>query len=354
MSPRPARSRELEETSQMIDAARLMRIVRAALAAAVLACGLPLHAQTVSLRIGCTNPAGSVVTDPIDRFVTAVAQKSNGKVVARNYYQALGIEQRLAQSVMSGTVDIGTMTGSNAATFTNAFLAFDLPFLFKSYDSMLAALDGPIGRKQVARFEKETGLKVLAIFGFAAGRDVQTRKTPLKVPADIKGLKIRTTSSPIELATYRAWGANPTPVDFAQTLTALQQGTIDGLNLDTPAVLATKMYEAVKYNLHLGYQMSMLMFFMNAQRFDTLAPDQQQAIVDAAKEAEAWNRKDSVERLAAQEKELAGLGVIAYTPSPAEWAQWSAVRDEVWSKVEEAEKGKLDLTLAKQLSEAQR
>jgi len=326
----------------------------AAFAAAVLLSALPVSAQPVNLRIGCTNPAGSVVTDPIDRFVNAVGQKSNGKVTARNYYQALGIEQQLAQSVMSGTVDIGTMTGSNAATFSNAFLIFDLPFLFKSYDNMLAALDGPIDRQQVARFEKDTGLKILAVFGFAAGRDVQTRKTALKVPADIKGLKIRTTSSPIELATYRAWGANPTPVDFAQTLTALQQGTIDGLNLDTPAVLSTKMYEAVKYNLHLGYQMSMLMFFMNAQKFASLAPDQQKAIVDAAKEAEAWNRKDSVERLAAQEKQLASLGVTAYTPSAAEWTQWAAVRDEVWSKVAEAQKGKLDLGLARQLADTQR
>jgi tripartite ATP-independent transporter DctP family solute receptor len=337
----------------MIDGAWVMRVARAAIAVAAL-CASPAQAQTVSLRIGCTNPAGSVVTDPIDRFVTSVAQKSNGKVVARNYYQALGIEQQLAQSVMSGTVDLGTMTGSNAATFTNAFLVFDLPFLFKSYDSMLAALEGPIGQRQVAQFEKDTGLKVLAIFGFAAGRDLQTRKTPLKVPADIKGLKIRTTSSPIELATYRAWGANPTPVDFAQTLTALQQGTIDGLNLDTPAVLSTKMYEAVKYNLHLGYQMSMLMLFMNAQKFAALAPDQQKAIVDAAKEAEAWNRKDSSERLAAQEKQLATIGVTAYTPTPTEWAQWAAVRDEVWSKVAEAQKGKLDLQLAKQLSDTQR
>lgn len=338
----------------MMDRAWTKWVGRAAIAAASLLCGLLAQAQTVSLRIGCTNPAGSVVTDPIDRFVTLVAQRSNGKVVARNYYQALGIEQQLAQSVMSGTVDIGTMTGSNAATFTNAFLIFDLPFLFKSYDSMLASLEGPIGRRQIAQFEKDTGLKILAIFGFAAGRDVQTRKTPLKVPADIKGLKIRTTSSPIELATYRAWGANPTPVDFAQTLTALQQGTIDGLNLDTPAVLSTKMYEAVRYNVHLGYQMSMLMFFMNAQKFAALAPDQQKAIVDAAKEAEAWNRKDSVERLAAQEKQLASLGVTAYTPSPAERAQWSAVRDEVWSKVAEAQKGKLDLELAKQLADTQR
>jgi tripartite ATP-independent transporter DctP family solute receptor len=311
-------------------------------------------AQSVNLRIGCTNPVGSVVTDPIDRFVTLVAEKSKGQVTAKNFYQALGIEQKLAQSVMSGTVDIGTMTTASATTFTSAFYVYELPFLFKNYGSMLASLEGPIGKRQIAQFEKETGLKVLAVFGFGAGRDIQTRKTPLKVPTDIKGMKIRTTASPIEMATYKAWGANPTPVDFSQTLTALQQGTVDGLDLDTPAVLSTKMHEVVKYNIRLSYQMNMLMFFMNAAKFNALPPDQQKAIMDSAKEVEAWNRKDSAERLAKHEKELTALGVTTYTPTAAEWSQWAAVRDEVWKNMAEAQKGKLDLNLARQLSDTQR
>jgi TRAP-type C4-dicarboxylate transport system substrate-binding protein len=312
--------------------------------------GQPAVAQVVSLRIGCTNPAGSVVTDPIDRFVPLLAQKSKGQVTARNFYQALGIEQKLAQSIMSGTVDIGTMTTSSAATFTSAFYVYDLPFLFRTYDDMLVSLEGPIGRRQIAQFEKDTGLKVLAIFGFGAGRDIQTRRTPLRTPADIVGLKIRTTAAPIEVATYRAWGANPTPVDFSQTLTALQQGTVDGLNLDTPAVLSTKMYEAVKFNTRLSYQMNMLLFYMNAQKFASLTPDQQQAIIDSAREVELWNRKDAAERLASYEKELAKLGVTTYTPTADEWNQWAAIRDTVWKQAAEAQKGKLDLGLARQLA----
>lgn len=310
--------------------------------------------QTQTLRIGCTNPAGSVVTDPIDRFVKLVGEKSKGQVTARNFYQALGIEQKLAQSVMSGTVDIGTMTTASASTFSTAFYVYELPFLFKNYANMLESLEGPIGKRQVAQFEKETGLKVLAIFGFGAGRDIQTRRTPLKTPADIAGLKIRTTASPIEVATYRAWGANPTPIDFSQTLTALQQGTVEGLDLDTPAVLSTKMYEAVKHNIRLSYQMNMLLFFMNADKFKGLSPDQQQAIVASAKEVEAWNRTDAPARLDSHEKELTKLGVTTYTPTAAEWSKWAAVRDDVWKQAAEAQKGKIDLGLARQLTEAQR
>jgi len=324
----------------------------AILGLALAAASGPASAQTVSLRIGCTNPAGSVVTDPIDRFVELVAAKSNGQVTAKNFYQALGIEQKLAQSVMSGTVDIGTMTTASASTFSTAFYVYELPFMFKTYDEMLKSLEGPVGKRQVAQFEKETGLKVLAIFGFGAGRDIQTRRTPLKTPADIVGLKIRTTASPIEVSTYKAWGANPTPIDFGQTLTALQQGTVEGLDLDTPAVLSTKMYEAVKHNIRLSYQMNMLMFFMNADKFNSLKPELQKAITDAAKEVEAWNRTDAPARLESQQAELTKLGVTTYTPTNDEWTKWAAVRDQVWKQAAEDQKGKLDLNLARQLMES--
>jgi len=352
------RAADAVSQSDFVNSRRdFLRIVNVVIAGAAIS-GYPaiVCAQSPAsvLRIGCTNPAGSVVTDPIDRFVNLVAEKSKGQVTARNFYQALGIEQKLAQSVMSGTVDIGTMTTASASTFSTAFYVYELPFLFKSYANMLESLEGPVAKKQIAQFEIETGLKVLAIFGFGAGRDIQTRKTPLKVPSDIVGLKIRTTASPIEVATYRAWGANPTPIDFSQTMTALQQGTVEGLDLDTPAVLSTKMYEAVKHNIRLSYQMNMQLFFMNAAKFNALSPEQQKAIAASAKEVEAWNRTDAPARLAIHEKELTKLGVTTYTPTAAEWSKWAAVRDEVWKQVAEAQKGKIDLGLAKQLTEAQR
>jgi tripartite ATP-independent transporter DctP family solute receptor len=310
-------------------------------------------AKSVLLRIGCTNPSGSVVTDPIERFVELVARRSKGQIEPKNFYQALGIEQKLAQGVMSGTVDIGTMTTASATTFSRAFFVYELPFMFRSYEYMLDSLKGPIWKKQLAQFEKETGLKVLAVFSFGSGRDIQTRKTPLRVPADIAGLKIRTTASPIEMTTYKAWGANPTPVNFSQTLTALQQGTVDGLDLDTPAVLSTKMYEAVKFNTRLSYQMNMFLFFMNAKKYNSLAPDLQKVVWEAAKEVEAWNWQDAPGRVAADQAKLKSLGVTTYTPTPNEWKQWAAVRDKVWAQVAKDQKGKMDMEMARQLLQSQ-
>ena len=63
---------------------------------------------------------------------------------------------------------------------------------------------------------------------------------------------------------------------------------------------------------------------------------------------------DRLLRVANDEKELTKLGVTTYTPTAEEWAKWAAVRDKVWAEVAEAQKGKVDINLAKQLADTQR
>jgi tripartite ATP-independent transporter DctP family solute receptor len=311
--------------------------------------------QVVELRAGSSNPKGDVLTDAIDKFAEIVEQKSKGELKIRVFYQSLGVEQQLTQAVMSGSVDIGTISNGNAGRFTSAFFNYDLPFLFPSYDAMLKSLDGPIAKKAIEQFEKDLGVKMLFIQSYGAGRDIQTRNRPLKVPADIRGLKIRVVSTPVDLATFKAWGANPTPVDWAQTYTALQQGTVDGENIPLPIVLGVKHYEVVKHNIRLDYQMIFQTFYINQKTFERLSPAHQKILLEAAAEARAWNWKDAPERVKKAEQELTTKhGMTIYTPTRDEWNQWAAVRDQVWNEVAEQQKGKVDLNIARQLAESAR
>lgn len=310
--------------------------------------------QVVELRAGASNPKGDVLTDAIDKFAELVNQKSKGEINVRVFYQSLGVEQQLTQAVMAGSVDIGTISNGNAGRFTSAFFNYDLPFLFKSYENMLKSLDGPIAKKAIEQFEKDLGVKMLFIQSYGAGRDIQTRNKQLKTPADIKGLKIRVVSTPIDLATFKAWGANPTPVDWAQTYTALQQGTVDGENIPLPIIWGVKHYEVIKYDLRLDYQMIFQTFYINQKKFDALSPAHQKILLEAAQEARAWNWKDAAERVDKIAQELTSKhGVTIYKPTPEEYAQWAAVREKVWQEVAEQQKGKVDLNIAKQLYEAQ-
>jgi TRAP-type C4-dicarboxylate transport system substrate-binding protein len=311
----------------------------------------------VTLRAGASDPEGTTAPAlAIGRLCELATKLSNGELDVRPFYQSLGVEQQLAAAVKSGSVDIGYIAVSNAARFTDAFLQFDLPFLFKNDRAYIDALENhPAGKKAIAQFEKDLGVKVLLITSHTydaevSGTDLQTRERPVKVPADIKGLKIRVTSTPVELALMKAYGANPTPVDWAQLYPALQQGVVDG-NAGTPLppYAAVKLYEVTKHYVAVGFRHNLLPIYMNQKKFDSLTPAQQKALLDAAAQvkplAGQWARDKVKTSIAAVEK----AGVRIYHPSKAEMDQWLSVREAVWQQVGEQFKGKVDLGVAAEI-----
>lgn len=307
----------------------------------------------VELRAGCGNPKGDGLCDTWDKFAELVQQKTNGEVVVRVFYQSLGVEHQLMANVMTGSVDMGSISTGNASRYSTAFLIYDLPFVFKSNDAMLQSLKGSIGQKLIAQFGADAQVKPLFSYSFGSGRDVQTRKTPAKVPADIRGLKIRVVSTPVDLAIYRAWGANPTPVDWGQTYAALQQGVVDGLNANFALLETAKLYEVVKYDIRLDYQENFQQAFMNRQVSDSLAPGHQKALMAAAEEAQTWNWADMARRTKEVEDRVTKLGMTIHHPTPDEYAQWASIREDVWKQIAQSQPGKIDLDLAQQLFKAQ-
>jgi TRAP-type transport system periplasmic protein len=302
----------------------------------------------IELRAGTTNPKGNVVSNGVDKFAELVAAKTNGEVRVRVFYQSLGVEKNLAEAVMAGSVDIGQFGQANAASHTTAFFVYNLPFVFTTYDGMLRSLAGPTGRKAIEQFENDLGVKVLFTGAFGSGRDIETRKR-IRTPADLKGVKIRTNPTPVDQFTFRAWGANPTPVDTGQLYTALQQGVVDGMQSDVAFFYAIKAHEAVKHVLRLEWQMDFTNIFINSKKLAALSGSQQKAILEAGKEAGAWEHQHAAEGVERILQLLRDAGVEIYKPSPQEYAEWTASREKVWQDVGAQLKGKIDLKIARQL-----
>jgi tripartite ATP-independent transporter DctP family solute receptor len=308
--------------------------------------------KALELRAGSSQPKGDPMTNAIERFAELVDQKSNGAIKIRVFPQSLGVEQQLTQAVMNGSVDMGIISNGNAGRFTSAFYVFDLPFVFKDNDSMLKALRTPLGQERLAQFEKDLGLKVLFPVHFGVGRDIQTSKRQIKTPADIRGLKIRVLSTPVDLSIFKAWGANPTPVDWAQTYTAIQQGVVEGMQVPYTALKAQKWYEILHDNLRIDYLFLFEPFHMNAKLWQSLTPEQQKVLTDAAKEAEEFHYQDVKKLITEDRKFLETEGKMRfYDPSPQEREQWLAIRDQVWNQIAEEQKGKIDMHLARKFHE---
>lgn len=200
----------------------------------------------------------------------------------------LGSDSEVTEGVQSGNIQIGTCGTSNLAEFTDAFLVFDLPYIFPNAEIAETILDGDIGQEILAKLQ-DKGIIGLAYteLGF---RNTFNSKRAITSTADMKGLKVRTTSSPIHMAIVGAFGANPTPLSFGEVYTALQQGALDGVDQDLNLAWANKFPEVQSY---LTLTMSSYfphVFMINKDFFEGLSPENQTIIKEAAAEMAAFER----------------------------------------------------------------
>jgi len=164
-----------------------------------------------------------------------------------------------------------------------------MPFLFRSKEHMRAVLDGPIGEEILKSCEAQ-GFIGLAYYD-SGSRSMYTVKKPIKTLADAKGLKVRVQQSDLWVALLEAMGANATPMPFGEVYTALKTGLVDGAENNWPSYESSRHFEVAKYYSMTEHSMAPEMLLFSRRVWDTLTPDDQKAIRQAAKESVPYMRK---------------------------------------------------------------
>ncbi len=158
---------------------------------------------------------------------------------------ALGGEREVIEGLQLGTIDLAIVSTGATLNFVPQTGVFDIPFLFRDLAHARKVLDGKIGQDMLAEFPKR-GLVALA-WGEQGFRHLTNNVRPVKEPADIKGLKIRTTENPIHIAAFKELGVLATPMAWPEVATALQQGTVDGQENPLSVIVSVKMWQLQKY-----------------------------------------------------------------------------------------------------------
>jgi len=163
-------------------------------------------------------------------------------------------------------------------------------------------LDGKIGQDMLAQFPKR-GLVALA-WGEQGFRHLTNNVRPVKTPADIKGLKIRTTENPIHIAAFRQLGVLATPMAWPEVATALQQGTIDGQENPLSVLVSVKIWQLQKYLSLTAHVYGPALIMISPSVYDGLSDADKTKFKDAAHAAVVAMRayvdhveKDGVETL---------------------------------------------------------
>jgi tripartite ATP-independent transporter DctP family solute receptor len=251
----------------------------------------------------------------LKKFKEIVEAKTNGRYDVQLYANAqLGDDVKATEALRAGTLEMTGPSSSPLAGISKELMVFDLPFLFPNTVVAYKVMDGPIGQKILDTLPAK-GLVGLAYWenGF---RHLTNSVREVKTPADVKGMKIRVMQNPIHLETWKALGANPTPMPFSELFTAMQQKTIDGQENPVPTIYLSKYNEVQKYVTLTGHVYTPHLLLISKKVWDTIPAADQKIFKEAAYAARDHVRAVSKEMNDSQVKKLreAGMTVTELTP----------------------------------------
>ena len=245
----------------------------------------------LSLVVGPTNPWGEGAA----KFADLVRERTGGKINIKCYFAGqlfAGMQTNEFLITRQGIADFAAGSTINWSTTVKELNLFSLPFFFPDYKALDALEAGGPGKTLFQTIEAK-GVVGLA-WGENGYRELTNSKRPVRKPEDLDGLKIRVVGSPIFIDTFRAMGANPLSVNWSETLTALQQGTVDGQeNPIASIIIPYKLWEFNKNITIWHYTIDPLILGVSKQTWESFNPQDREIVAKAAKEAMAWNKKEA-------------------------------------------------------------
>ncbi len=213
-----------------------------------------------------------------------IKKQTNGKYEIEVFpASSLGKEADINEGLGLGTVDI-LLTGNPwAARIYKPLSIAAYPYVFRSVDHWKKYAGSDVYSELTDGYFKLTGGKIVASCYY--GQRHVTSKKPVRVPADMQGLKIRVPEAPNYVAFPKAAGANPTPIAFAEVYLALQQGVVDAQENPLPTIQAKKFYEVQKYINLTGHITDSLNYVIGGHVWKKLSDAEKKVFTDVMKEA---------------------------------------------------------------------
>ena len=280
-------------------------------------------------------------------FKPQVEKLSNGRIKVELYPNAqLGGDRELCEGVQMGTIQMVVSSTSALAGFDKRIQVLDLPYLFTTRKAAFDAVDGELGKKLNSYLEK----KGFLVLGYQENgfRHVTNSKRPIKTPADLKGLKIRTMENPMHIAFFKELGANPTPMSWGELYTALQQGTVDAQENPYAMIDDGKFYEVQKYVSETGHLFSYEIIIANKKFMEKLPADLRKIVDDAAHRAVMAQRARMEKEEAVFKAKVTKTGLKANTLTPEQKKPFVDATKKVYSQFEK-DLGKEIMDIAKKV-----
>ncbi|CUI00599.1 TRAP transporter substrate-binding protein [Leisingera aquaemixtae] len=308
---------------------KVCTLTAAVSAAAMLTAGA-VSAKNFKIAVG--DGAGSSQEGTGKFFIEALEEKSGGKHTATMFLNGqLGSEQDTVNEAAIGTLDMSLLAINNVTPFSPTVGVFTLPYVILSLEDAEKLTQGPIGQELTENTIRDAGVRILA-WTYTGFRRLTNSKKPVTTVADLQDLVIRVPKNEIMIATYKAWGINPTPMAWSETFTGLQTKVVDGQDNPYTTINSMKFYEVQEYVTNLRYIFSIEPLIVSEAVFRDLPEEDQQILIEAGKEATVKSAQYLRDIEAQIKDELVAKGMQIDDPANDEAEFIKLATEAVWPK----------------------
>ena len=257
---------------------------------------LPIFAQTkTALRISTPAVADDWHGKMWTVFKDSLDKSAPGEFdVQINLNGALFKQGTEPAAMARGNLELAAISAQDIAKILPEYSIFTAGYLIRDPDHQQKVFNGPIGAEMYKAVAEKMELQILAV-GYLGSRQVNLREAKtVKVPADLKGIKLRMPASKEWLFLGEALGATPTPLAFGEVYLGLKTGTIDGQDNPLPSVRAAKFYEVTKQIVMTSHLTDGIFIAISSKSWNAMNAAQKQKVTAAALAAAAYNTENRI------------------------------------------------------------
>ena len=252
-------------------------------------------AQPVTIRLGHVGFPGSLFDIAGNKFAQDVNQALKGKVEVRVFHSSqLGSDEQMIKGIRVGAPEM-QIPSTVMSTVDQRFGVFEMPYLIVNRAHIKKAAGNAQVQKALFEPLPARGIRVLGVWenGF---RHITNNVRPIVNPEDLKGIKLRVPGGVWRVKMFQAYGANPSPMPFAEVYSALQSGVMDGQENPFTQIYSAKFQEVQKFLSLTGHVYTPAFLIVSEEFWKKQPKEVQDTIARIARETGDFARSEG-ERL---------------------------------------------------------
>ncbi len=234
-------------------------------------------------------------------FAKLVEERTGGRIkILVHHGGERGSESEVIEQLKYGGVDFARLSLSELTDDIGELNVLQMPYLYKNSAHMWKVLDGEIGNYFLDVIS-ETELIGLSWYD-AGARNFYTSDKPIRKLADISGMVIRVQESNLMADVVKCLGGVPVKEAYSEVYSLLEREEVQGAENNWPSYETMQHFEVAKYYTLDEHMRVPEIQVCSKHTWEKLSAEDQQIIMECAKESAIYQRELWTEQEEASEK----------------------------------------------------